>query len=294
MLGGGHGLLQGIYGLLADQILEARVVLGDGSLVVASRTSHPDLFWALKGAGHNFGILTSIKYKVYENGPDFNWTHTNMVFTQDKLEKYFEAANLVTQPSNHPGKFVLWTSFNPMPSVDPDNVSKRILPCDYNCTIRNLLVSQAVIDVYFMLQGDASELETYTAPFRALGPSIDNTTTVPYPDLYALNGDLETSPAVCQAGWYRGLFPVRLKTFNIEAQRKVYNIFNDLMGKYPDVASRSAFLMEGYGTQAVTAVRDQSTAFPFRDDLLLVYGLTPFSSLRTKGHLCTTNPTYHH
>lgn len=65
-LGGGHGFLQGRYGLVSDQILSLDVVLANGTAIVVSDTSHPDLFWAMQGAGHNFGIVTSMKYKVYD------------------------------------------------------------------------------------------------------------------------------------------------------------------------------------------------------------------------------------
>ena len=59
-LGGGHGTLQGHYGLLADQIVAARIVLGNGKAVTASKKKNSDLFWALRGAGHNFGIVTEV------------------------------------------------------------------------------------------------------------------------------------------------------------------------------------------------------------------------------------------
>src|SRR5690349_20852225 len=66
MLGGGHGWLQGRNGLAVDQLVEARVILPDGKLVIANETGkYSDLFWALRGAGHNFGIVTEVKYKVY-------------------------------------------------------------------------------------------------------------------------------------------------------------------------------------------------------------------------------------
>ena len=65
-LGGGHGLLQGHYGLVADQIVEARVVLASGQAVTVSAASNPDLFYAPKGAGHNFGVVTSLKIKIYD------------------------------------------------------------------------------------------------------------------------------------------------------------------------------------------------------------------------------------
>src|SRR5205807_10077721 len=63
--GGGEGRLMDKYGAACDNLLSAQVVTVDGKLVEASLKSNPDLFWAIRGGGGNFGVVTALEYQLH-------------------------------------------------------------------------------------------------------------------------------------------------------------------------------------------------------------------------------------
>jgi FAD/FMN-containing dehydrogenase len=68
-LGGGLGYMMGLHGAACDNLLSAEVVTAEGEILEASRDQNDDLFWALRGGGGNFGIVTSFRYQLHPTGP---------------------------------------------------------------------------------------------------------------------------------------------------------------------------------------------------------------------------------
>jgi len=96
-LNGGYGHLSRKYGLALDNLLSVDVVTADGELRHASADENADLFWAVRGGGGNFGVVTSLEYTLHEVGPDvyalFVWFHgDDIAVAMDAFREWTETA----------------------------------------------------------------------------------------------------------------------------------------------------------------------------------------------------------
>ncbi|KAI1767910.1 FAD-binding domain-containing protein [Hypoxylon sp. FL1150] len=238
----------GLYGLITDNILHLNVVLADGAAISVSETSHEDLFWAMKGAGHNFGIVTSMRLKIYPR-KTATWHYHNYLWAQDKVETVFEELNKIQDHGNAPP--LLGSSFG------------HIL---LNKSINE---EEAVLWWTFGYAGPASEAEEILRPFNAIEAISEEMGDVPYPEIH---GPQKTAASSFPPGPY-AMSTVLLQTYNITAQRQLYDLFNRNAALYPELGATAILMIEGYATAGVQAIDPASTAYPHRDEFHLAFFL---------------------
>jgi FAD/FMN-containing dehydrogenase len=124
-LGGGIGYLTRAHGLSCDNLLSAEVVLADGRITTASETEHPDLFWALRGGGGNFGVVTEFEFRLHPVGEIYGGL---MLFERDDAAdvlRYFRG--FIADAPREYGGFPAWHLAPPLPFVPEDRVGEPFL-----------------------------------------------------------------------------------------------------------------------------------------------------------------------
>jgi FAD/FMN-containing dehydrogenase len=162
-LGGGVGYLTRRFGFTIDSLLSADVVLADASVVTASKDSHPDLFWALRGGGGNFGVVTSFEF---QGRPVRNVVGGPTLFPLDRgaeVLRFFDEF-IAQAPEEVSG----WFAFLKLPPVDP-------FPAELHLT--------KMCGVVWCYTGPPERADEVFAPVRALQPTIDGLMEMPFPAL---------------------------------------------------------------------------------------------------------------
>ncbi|QPC80378.1 hypothetical protein HYE68_011130 [Fusarium pseudograminearum] len=253
-LGGGHGWLQGRHGLIADQFESMNIVLSNGTLATVDENS--ELWWALKGAGHNFGIVTSVTSKTYD-AKIKNWAFASLTFKGEKVEELYETINkYILKNGTQPTDLINWSYWFNIPALDPTG------------PIVQILLMQEGVDVVD---------KAYTDPFQKLKPLAVDAKKGVYTDLAKWVG-VTTEDGPCQKnGAMNPRFPLYLETYNPAAQKKAFNYFADNI-RGDSIFNGSLVTFDGYSTEGVKAVDSKSTAFAYRNQNILVGPLLSYQS----------------
>ena len=163
-LGGGIGYLVRKYGLAIDNLVSAELVTADGRLLIASERQNPELFWAIRGGGGNFGVITRFVYRA------------------QPVSTVFGGAIFL------PGTRDVIASIMPLAEAAPEELSviafvMHAPPAPFIPADR---VGELSVMLTFVYAGDQADGEVAIAPFRALAePIADLAGPMPYPGIYA-------------------------------------------------------------------------------------------------------------
>ena len=163
-LGGGVGYLVRKYGLTIDDLLAAEIVTADGEVLRVDASSHSDLFWAIRGGGGNFGVVTRFQFRLHDVGEIYG----GMLFlpaTPDVVAGFIAEAEAAPEELSTIANIM---NAPPMPFLPKEYYGKL--------TIMAMLV----------YAGDIESGERVIAPFRALAaPIADMVKPMSYPEIYA-------------------------------------------------------------------------------------------------------------
>jgi len=164
-IGSGSGWLERAMGLTPDNVIAMRVVTADGRIVVASADENPDLFWALRGGGGNFGIVTEFTFRLMELGPIVRGGMRFYPLAR-AVEVVREYAKVMADAPDQLCGGLAFVSAPPAPFVPPE------------------FVGQPVLAAVVLWAGAPEEADAGLAPLAALGePVIDLVADLPYVQL---------------------------------------------------------------------------------------------------------------
>jgi FAD/FMN-containing dehydrogenase len=233
-LGGGIGWLMRKHGLTVDNLVEAEVVTAEGDIIHASAVDHPDLFWALRGGGGNFGVVSSFRFRLHPLGPTVMagpvfWAAED---TTDVLHFY---RDFVAETPDELGNIVRLGTIPPWPGV-AENLHFR-----------------PAIAVASCYAGPVDDGERAIRPLREFGtPLVDLVAPTPYVDHQ--RGIDDTVPH----GWHYSWKSANLTGLSDD-------VIDIVAGQaYEATSPRSMVVMFHMGG-AVTRVPRDATAYPGRD-----------------------------
>jgi FAD/FMN-containing dehydrogenase len=171
-LGGGIGYLARKYGLAIDSLLAAEIVTADGEVRTASATENTDLFWAIRGGGGNFGVVTRFCYRLSPIGEQVLGGALFMPGTRDVLRSLVPIATSAPEELTVIGELM---AAPPLPFMPAEHVGKPTLV------------------LLFVYAGDPADGHAAIAPFREVAtPYAEVVQPMPYAGIYEFSREAET------------------------------------------------------------------------------------------------------
>jgi hypothetical protein len=194
-IGSGSGWLERKMGLAADNLRAVRVLTADGVVVTASATENPDLFWAVRGGGGNFGIVVEFEFALRAVGPEV--LGGILMWPRDRAREVMSTYRDLMRdaPDSLCGGLVLMSA-PPLPMVPLE------------------LQGRAAVGVLVLYAGAPDRGAEHIAPLRALGPVVDAVQPMPYCAVQAM---LDGDDSIKLRGYYRFSFIDKLTDPAVDA-----------------------------------------------------------------------------
>ena len=253
-LGGGIGWLVRKYGLAIDSLLAVEIVTADGRQMTASPDSHPDLFWAVRGGGGNFGVVTRFQFRLHPVGEILGGA-IFLPATRDVLRSLVPIAQAAPEELT---TISFLMRIPPMPFVPAEQVGKLSLA------------------VMFVWSGESEQGQVALEPFRRLAtPLAEAVMPMPYPGIYQLLAEAEKRAY----GVHRSRFLEAIDDDAVDA----------ILTAMAEPSSPTTMIQIRILGGAMARVPADATAFAHRDANVMLLIITQYADPTTKpAHVAWT------
>ncbi|KAI1879130.1 hypothetical protein JX265_003307 [Neoarthrinium moseri] len=249
MLGGGLGRFQGLHGLTSDALRSARVALWNGTIVEASADVNQDLFWGLRGAGQNFGVVIDAIFETYAATNGGQQYSSDMTFSADKLEAVFDVTNQLLSDGLDPAlALAIAIGSNPV-TLEPLILVNVVYPGPEE-------KGQEYARLYSNFSDSMTEQMT----------AWTNLANVALPSV-VISG--------CPTGNQHNQYSIMTKDLKTEHFREALESYRSFVQQHP-TANNSVIFIETFGQAGIKAFPDDFSAFPHRNqfDNAVVFSMT--------------------
>ncbi|PKX89072.1 FAD-dependent monooxygenase fmqD [Aspergillus novofumigatus IBT 16806] len=248
MLGGGLGVLYGIHGLLLDALVSVRLVTASGDAITVSSTENPDLFWAIRGAGANFGVVTSATYQLYDQSND----GTRI------------SADFKHSPASNRSVIELFHTMDD--EFAPELYTS--LRISYNRTIHQVTILLfPSISSTLSFVGSPSAAQPWIDKFLALDPIEASIKIIPW------HQKDEPEEPLCARGDHYSVYDIGLRQTDPAVMEAYLNNLTEFSAS--NIWFDGTMVMERHATDAVLAIPESKRGvYPWRDTKFDVYFLT--------------------